>query len=94
MQHEDNARGASGQPTEPVVSAQALTRRFGELLAVDGASFAVAPAEIFGLIGPNGAGKSTLIKMLTTLLPPTSGNAQVAGFDIATQSAQVRRRIG
>jgi len=55
---------------------------------------AVSHGEIFGLIGPNGAGKSTLIKMLTTLLPPSSGTAQVAGFDVVEQSAEVRRRIG
>jgi ABC-2 type transport system ATP-binding protein len=77
-----------------VVGAVELTRRFGALVAVDRASFDVKPGEIFGLIGPNGAGKSTLIKMLTTLLPPTSGSARVAGFDIAAQPAEVRRRIG
>jgi ABC-2 type transport system ATP-binding protein len=71
-----------------------LTKRFGELIAVDRATFTVAQGEIFGLIGPNGAGKSTLIKMLTTLLPPTSGRATVAGHDILRQPAQVRQRIG
>jgi ABC-2 type transport system ATP-binding protein len=81
-------------PDPPVVEALSLTRRFGELTAVDRASFGVGGGEIFGLIGPNGAGKSTLIKMLTTLLPPTSGAARVAGFDIATQPGEVRRRIG
>jgi ABC-2 type transport system ATP-binding protein len=77
-----------------VIDARALTRRFGAMVAVDAASFSVRRAEIFGLIGPNGAGKSTLIKMLTTLLPPSSGSASVAGFDIATRPAEVRRRIG
>lgn len=76
------------------VSASELTRRFGNLVAVDRASFSVNAREVFGLIGPNGAGKSTLIKMLTTLLPPSGGSARVAGFDIATQPAEVRTRIG
>lgn len=71
-----------------------LTRCFGPLAAVDHVSFDVRPGEIFGLIGPNGAGKTTMIKMLATLLPPTSGHAWVAGFDIATQPHRVRRRIG
>jgi ABC-2 type transport system ATP-binding protein len=71
-----------------------LTRRFGTLAAVDRASLEVPRGEIFGLIGPNGAGKSTMIKMLTTLLPPTSGRAWVAGFDVVHQGSLVRRRIG
>jgi ABC-2 type transport system ATP-binding protein len=71
-----------------------LTRRFGDIAAVDRATIAVERGEIFGLIGPNGAGKSTLIKMLTTLLPPSSGSATVAGYDIVRQPAEVRRHIG
>jgi len=78
----------------PAVETIDLTRRFGSFAAVDRVSINIGQGEIFGLIGPNGAGKSTLIKMLTTLLPPTSGRASVAGFDIATQSREVRRRIG
>jgi ABC-2 type transport system ATP-binding protein len=71
-----------------------IRKRFGDFTAVDGVSFSVQPGEVFGLLGPNGAGKSTLIRMLTTLLPPTSGTAKVAGFDIAKQSDGVRRSIG
>ena len=71
-----------------------LTRKFGELIAVDAVTLSIRQGEIFGLIGPNGAGKSTLIKMLTTLLPPTSGSARVAGFDIVGAPAEVRRHIG
>jgi len=81
-------------PVQPSIDIRNLTRRFGDIIAVDHATLAVEQGEIFGLIGPNGAGKSTLIKMLTTLLPPTSGSATVAGFDIARQPAEVRRRIG
>jgi len=77
-----------------VVETSALTRRFGTFTAVDSVSFSVSAGEIFGLIGPNGAGKTTLVKMLTTMLPPSSGQGLVAGFDIAKQAAQVRRRIG
>jgi ABC-2 type transport system ATP-binding protein len=77
-----------------VVETFDLTRRFGKIAAVDAVSLSVDAGEIFGLIGPNGAGKSTLIKMLTTLLPPSSGQARVVGFDTARQPAQVRRRIG
>lgn len=71
-----------------------LTRRFGELVAVDHLSLGIAPGAIFGLLGPNGAGKSTAIKMLITLLPPTSGTASVVGFDIVRQPREVRQRIG
>ena len=71
-----------------------LTRRFGDLVAADHVTFAVAEGEVFGLLGANGAGKSTVIKMLTTLLPPTSGDAEVAGFDLRREPQEVRRRVG
>jgi ABC-2 type transport system ATP-binding protein len=77
-----------------ILQTNALTCRFGELTAVDGLNISIEPGEIFGLLGPNGAGKTTTIKMLTTLQPPTTGNAMVAGCDIVHQAAQVRRVIG
>jgi ABC-2 type transport system ATP-binding protein len=77
-----------------ILETEVLTRRFGTLTAVDALTISVEAGEVFGLLGPNGAGKTTTIKMLTTLLPPTSGNAQVAGFDIARHAADVRRCIG
>src|SRR5690349_23398642 len=77
-----------------VLETAALTRIFGKLTAVDGLTITVERGEVFGLLGPNGAGKTTLIKMLTTLLPPTSGRAQVAGFDLVADAARVRRLIG
>lgn len=78
----------------PVIEASALTRAFDRRLVVDRVDLAVNRGEIFGLIGPNGAGKSTLIKMLITLLPPTSGNAQIAGCDLKRDARQLRSRIG
>jgi ABC-2 type transport system ATP-binding protein len=77
-----------------VIHIDHLTKAFKQLTAVNDAALDVERAEIFGLIGPNGAGKSTLIKMLTTLLPPTSGDAAIAGFSICKQPRDVRRRIG
>jgi ABC-2 type transport system ATP-binding protein len=72
-----------------------LEREFkGGIRAVDGIDLEVAPGEIYGFLGPNGAGKSTTVLMLTTLLPPSGGQAKVAGFDVATQGPEVRRRIG
>ena len=71
-----------------------LTRRFGTMTAVDDLTLRVEAGEVFGLLGPNGAGKSTAIKMLTTLLAPTAGSAQVAGYDIQRQASEVRRVIG
>src|SRR5438067_3791184 len=62
--------------------------------AVDGIDLDVRPGEIYGFLGPNGAGKSTTVHMLTTLLPPTAGRARVAGYDVAGQGPEVRRRIG
>jgi ABC-2 type transport system ATP-binding protein len=77
-----------------IVETRMLSRRFGALTAVDQLTISVETGEVFGLLGPNGAGKSTVIKMLTTLLPPTSGTASVAGFDIVRQAADVRCAIG
>jgi ABC-2 type transport system ATP-binding protein len=71
-----------------------LTRRFGEVTAVDQLNLHIRQGIIYGLLGPNGAGKSTAIKMLTTLLDPTAGTARVAGHDIVQQPAAVRRSIG
>ncbi len=71
-----------------------ITKKFGTVTAVDSISFNVQEGEFFGFLGPNGAGKTTLIRMLTTLLEPTSGNAVVACCDVAKQSAEVRREIG
>jgi len=77
-----------------ILETEALTRRFGTLTAVDALTINIEESEVFGLLGPNGAGKTTAIKMLTTLLPPTSGKARVAGFDIVRRAADVRRVIG
>ncbi|HEV3255116.1 MAG TPA: ATP-binding cassette domain-containing protein, partial [Candidatus Acidoferrales bacterium] len=71
-----------------------LTKKFGELVAVDAVSFDVAEGEIFGLLGPNGAGKTTLIRMMTTLTLPTSGTARVGGHDIRKDADAVRNAIG
>jgi ABC-2 type transport system ATP-binding protein len=79
---------------EPAVFAEGLTRQFGAVRAVDGVNLAVSRGEIYGFLGPNGAGKSTCVRMLTTLLLPSSGQARVAGYDVRTQSQDVRLRIG
>lgn len=71
-----------------------LTRRFGDLVAVNALSIRVDAGGMFGLLGSNGAGKTTVIKMLTTLLPPTTGTATVGGFDIVREPSKVRRVIG
>ena len=78
----------------PTLEVQELTRHFAKVTAVDALSFTVEHGEVFGLLGPNGAGKSTVIKMLTTLLPPTSGQAVIAGLDVTRQATAVRRIIG
>jgi ABC-2 type transport system ATP-binding protein len=77
-----------------VISTQNLTKRFGDFVAVDNISFEVAQGEIFGFLGANGAGKTTAMRMLCGLLSPTSGEAKVAGYDIARQADSVKRNIG
>ncbi len=76
------------------VRSMALVRRFDELTAVDGVDLDVAAGEIYGFLGPNGAGKSTMVRMLCTLLAPTSGQAMVAGFDVVDDPGAVRLKIG
>lgn len=77
-----------------MISVSELTKVYGRTLAVDRVSFEVAAGQIVGFLGPNGAGKSTTLRMLTCYLPPTSGGATVAGFDIFHQSNQVREKLG
>jgi ABC-2 type transport system ATP-binding protein len=76
------------------VVAESLGKRFGELTAVDGVSFAVEAGEVFGILGPDGAGKTTLFRLLVTLLKPDAGRAEVAGVDVVTGWREVRRRVG
>ena len=76
------------------VSVKGLVKRYGEIEAVQGIDLAIEPGETFGFLGPNGAGKSTTISMLCTLITPSGGTAEVAGFDVVRQRADVRRNIG
>jgi len=79
---------------DQVVRVDELSRHFGDKVAVDRVSFDIARSEVFGFLGPNGAGKTTTIKMLTTLLPPTSGRATVLGRDLKTEGRKIRAQIG
>jgi ABC-2 type transport system ATP-binding protein len=83
-----------GHRPPPVIAVCGLTKRYGEVEAVRGIDFTVAAGETFGFLGPNGAGKTTTIKILCTLANATSGTAQVAGYDAATDRDSVRRNIG
>jgi ABC-2 type transport system ATP-binding protein len=76
------------------IDVRTIVKKFGDFTAVNGISFTVDEGEVFGLLGPNGAGKSTLIRMMVTLLSPTTGTALVNGFDVVTQSDGVRQSIG
>jgi ABC-2 type transport system ATP-binding protein len=78
----------------PAVSTDGLTRRFGDLIAVQEVSLRVAPGQFFGFLGPNGAGKSTTIKMLTGLLAPTAGKIEILGLDLIAHPVDVKRQIG
>lgn len=78
----------------PVISVQNLVHRYENRTALNGVSFDVRPAELFGLLGPNGSGKTTLFRILSTLMVPTSGRALVMGFDAAQEPASLRRQIG
>jgi sodium transport system ATP-binding protein len=78
----------------PILKIQNLTKEFEGFRAVDNASFEARAGEIFGLLGPNGAGKTTTIRVIATTLTPTSGNAEVCGFDIVKNPEEVRKNIG
>src|SRR5436309_1866662 len=87
-----SAPDGNGKP--PAIVVEKLTKRFGDFTADDSLDFTVLQGEIFGILGPNGAGKSTLIRMLNTLLVPTSGRATVMGHDVARETVAVRHEIG
>jgi ABC-2 type transport system ATP-binding protein len=89
------AKIRSAGETEPVpVELDRLSHNYGDRLALDNLTFAVQPAEIFGLLGPNGSGKTTLFRILSTLMVPTGGEARIQGFDVARQANQVRQQTG
>jgi len=83
-----------GQRPAAAIVVEKIVKRYGDFEAVKGVDFSVAEGEIFGLLGPNGAGKSTLIRMMTTLIPVTSGRALVGGYDVAKEADAVRQMIG
>jgi ABC-2 type transport system ATP-binding protein len=80
--------------SSPVIQASGLTKQFGKLVAVRDVTFEVGPGQVFGFLGPNGAGKTTTIRMLAGLVRPSSGSALVAGFDVAREPLEVKRRVG
>ena len=88
------ASSSSSAQTDPAVHTDKLTKTFGAIKAVDGVTFDINRGEVFGVLGPNGSGKTTTIRMLCGLLTPTSGAATVVGFDVRTQSEEIRRNIG
>lgn len=77
-----------------MIATEGLTKRFNEVLAVDNLTLEVAEGEVFGFLGPNGAGKTTTVRMLTSLISPTSGRARVNGFEIGKEDIQIRRTVG
>jgi ABC-2 type transport system ATP-binding protein len=91
---DQNVKAPTGPLTAQAIAVEHICKRYGKFDAVKDVSFAVAEGEIFGLLGPNGAGKSTLIRMMTTLIPLTSGRALVGGHDVAQEPDAVRRMIG
>ena len=94
---DDKTRSSGGCPPPPngdAIVVDHVTKKYGDFTAVDDVSFSVKQGEIFGLLGPNGAGKSTLIRMMTTLLPITSGRALINGFDVTKQPDAARQCIG
>lgn len=94
LSSETPAEAAVTQAAPPVIEVSNLTKRYGEIVALDRVSFSLHKGHILGFLGPNGAGKTTTMRILTGYLAPTSGDVRVAGFDILTHPREVRRRIG
>ncbi|HIQ04639.1 MAG TPA: ABC transporter ATP-binding protein [Anaerolineae bacterium] len=92
--NEQPATGNERRANSAAVVTENLTKRFGDFTAVDRISFRVKRGEIFGFLGPNGAGKTTTIRMLLGLIRPTSGRAEVLGFDVVRQTEEIKKRIG
>jgi len=90
----DAGGGPSGDAERPAIEARGLSKRYGELLAVDGISFSVKPGEVVGFLGPNGAGKTTTMRMLTGFLPASDGTAVLDGHDIFGEPLAARRSVG
>src|ERR1700678_3657122 len=78
----------------PAIEAEGLIKNYGKTKALAGLDLAVPPGTVYGLLGPNGAGKTTAVRVFATLLRPDGGRAQVLGYDVVTEAAEVRRRIG
>src|SRR5919112_620652 len=79
---------------EPAISVRGLRKSFGDVRALDGVDFEVAPGTVLGLLGPNGAGKTTAVRVLATLLKPDAGSARVTGLDVVADAPRLRERIG
>lgn len=90
----DPAAHAAQQAVHPIIAVRDLVHRYQDRTALNGISFDVRPAELFGLLGPNGSGKTTLFRILSTLMVPTSGSANIAGFDAVREPGALRRHIG
>jgi ABC-2 type transport system ATP-binding protein len=80
--------------SDSAILVEGLAKRFGDVVALDGIDFTVPAGTVFGLLGPNGAGKTTAIRILTIILPPDRGRAEVLGLDVVRQADEVRQRIG
>ncbi len=85
---------AANEFVGPIIEVNDLVKKFGDTVAVAGISFTIDPGEVFGLLGPNGAGKSTTIQVLTTLIPPTSGEVRIAGLDVRRDGGLIRQLLG
>src|SRR5689334_21431624 len=94
MQQTDTQASDAGQAAAPVISARGLKKRYGDVQAVGGVSFDVAPGTIFGMLGPNGAGKTTTVEMLEGLRDPDEGSITILGMDALTHRQAVKERIG
>src|SRR4030067_825894 len=86
--------GYGGERTQPMIQVDHLTKHYGPVTAIEDVSFGVEKGKIVGFLGPNGAGKSTAMRILSCFMPASGGTARIAGFDVFSQSMEVRRRIG